>query len=132
MRNQVVINSGQNDEDDDDDYVAGSMAILEETKNFPLKVSDMNIYSSLFSIPITYSIPMTNSNQNTQYLIIDSDAKTERSLLRYSGRDNVEFIFESKQGQTASCGDNALITSLKARAAGFNVSILIQNNHACV
>ena len=87
--------------------------------------SDFEVNLGLLGIPILKTLSITA--QGYKILIIDSDKDTRE----YSNnKKEIEVIYSNIQGETFACGDNALITSLKARALGLQSYVYVKDSHA--
>ena len=89
----------------------------------PMMVKDLYVNAAMFDIQVIEDLPEREEGQ--RYLLIDSD-----NILQSVDRDYIDTVCFNIQGDTASCGDNALLIARKAQMTDFKTSIYIVNNHA--
>jgi hypothetical protein len=88
-----------------------------------MKLKDLLINSELLGVEVAHHLPP--AEEGHKYLIIDSD-----KIIKKDSRDDITLIYQDIQHGTASCGDNALLTTRKAKEIGFESYIYVANGHA--
>ena len=110
-----------------EDYDISGYGLNKSSKDLSCRKTD--IMANARSIDLLVIEKMLAHDLDKQYLVIDSDSKVIRHEMLDVKRDDITVIYESKQGNSASCGDNSLITALKAKKAGYKNYILISKQH---
>lgn len=88
----------------------------------PMTLSDLKANLKRFGIDLITELPTPNNA--SRYLIIDSDTQSEAS------ESNIDVVCLDIQGETPSCGDNALWLARQGQSAGFKTAVYVRNNHA--
>ena len=106
--------------DTDSDVLAGNYinkSVLE-----PLKRESADTMAALFEIAWVKKVPL--AEEGYRVVIIDSDADGKHTY-----PSGVEVVYLARQGDTASCVDNALYTAIKAKTLKYKAYLFEQDEH---